>query len=198
MVVNHWFRKIKKILEAMEITSDATKIRLAAFQLEGESQVWWDWVKTSRDIEAMTWAEFHELFMGKYFSATARNAKALKFLELKHGTMTMMEYVAKFKELARFADDYVAIDMAKVRKFEDGLKLSIRGKIVGFLLQDRDFMVRTAMAIEREIEDARSIRDEGAGDKRKEIQSSSSSDKKPKASSSRGFQGQGHDHQGQG
>ena len=61
----YWFRQIEKILEAMKITSDAAKIRLAAFQLEGESQVWWDWVKTSRDLEAMTWAEFHELFMGK-------------------------------------------------------------------------------------------------------------------------------------
>ena len=40
MVVDHWFQKIKKILEAMEITSDATKLRLATFQLEGESQVW--------------------------------------------------------------------------------------------------------------------------------------------------------------
>ena len=46
----------------------------------------------------------------------------------------MLEYVAKFIELACFRDDYVAIDMAKVRKFEDGLKLSIQGKIVGFLL----------------------------------------------------------------
>ena len=71
--------------------------------------------------------------------------------------MTVMKYVAKFTELARFADDYVATDMAKVRKFENGLKLSIRGKIVGFLLQDMDFMVRTAMAIERDIEDAQSI-----------------------------------------
>ena len=50
----------------------------------------------------------------------------------------MLDYVAKFTELARFGDDYVAIDMAKVRKFEDGLKLSIRGKNVGFLLQDMD------------------------------------------------------------
>ena len=40
MVVNHWIRQIEKVLEAMEITSDVTKIRLAAFQLEGESQVW--------------------------------------------------------------------------------------------------------------------------------------------------------------
>ena len=47
--------------------------------------------------------------------------------------------------------------MAKVRKFEDDLKLSIRGKIIGFLLQDMESMVKTAMAIERDIEDARSI-----------------------------------------
>ena len=34
MVVDHWFRQIEKILEAMEITFDTVKIRLAAFQLE--------------------------------------------------------------------------------------------------------------------------------------------------------------------
>ena len=60
----------------MDITSDVAKIKLVAFQLEGESQIWWDWVKTSRDIVAMTWTEFHELFMSKYFLATARHAKA--------------------------------------------------------------------------------------------------------------------------
>ena len=136
--------------------------------------------------------------MSKYFPTTARLAKAQEFLELKQGTMTVMEYVGKFIKLARFVDDYVATNMAKVRKFEDGLKLSIWGKIVGFLLQDMDSMVRTTMAIEREIEDAWSIQDTGVGDKMKEGQSSSSSGKKLKASSSRGFQGQGHSYQGQG
>ena len=58
MVADHWFRQIEKILEAMEITSDVIKIRLTAFQLEGESQVWWDWIKTSRNLEAMIWGEF--------------------------------------------------------------------------------------------------------------------------------------------
>ena len=33
----------------------------------------------------------------------------------------MLEYVAKFIELARLRDDYVATHMAKVRKFKDGL-----------------------------------------------------------------------------
>ena len=65
--------------------------------------------------------------------------------------------MSKFIELARFAHDYVAMDIAKVRKFEDSLKLSIRGKIVRLLLQDMDLMVETAMAIEREVDDAWSI-----------------------------------------
>ena len=42
MIADHWFRQVEKILEAMEITSDATRIRLATFQLEGKSQVWRD------------------------------------------------------------------------------------------------------------------------------------------------------------
>ena len=86
--------------------------------------------------------------------------------------------------------------MAKVRRFENGLKLSIRARIVGLRLQDMDSMVGTTLTIEREIEDAQSTRDANASVKRKESQSSSSSGKKPRASSSGGFQS--HDHPGQG
>ena len=76
MVADYGFMQVEKVLEAMEIASDTTRIRLAAFQLEGEAQVWWNWANTSRDLEAMTWAEFQELFMGKYFPDTACHAKA--------------------------------------------------------------------------------------------------------------------------
>ena len=196
MVADHWFMQVEKVLEAMEITSDTTRIRLAAFQLEGEAQVWWNWAKTSRDLEAMTWTAFQELFIGKYFSDTARHAKAQEFLELKQGMMTVMEYVARFTELACFADDYVATDMAKVRRFENGLKLSIRGRIVGLCLQDIGSMIGTALTIEREIKDAQSTQDACVSSKRKESQSSSSLGKKQRASSSRGFQGRGHPGQG--
>ena len=100
MVADHWFMQVEKVLEAMEITSNTTRIKLAAFQLEGEAQVWWKWAKTSRDLHAMTWAEFQEVFMGKYFPDTVRHAKAQEFLELKQGTMTVTNYVARFTELA--------------------------------------------------------------------------------------------------
>ena len=123
--------------------------------------------------------------MGKYFSDTARHVKAQEFLELKQGMMIVMEYMARLTELAHFADDYVATDMAKFRRFENGLKLSIRGRIVRLRLQDMNSMVGTALTIEREIEDARSTRDAGVSSKRKESQSSYSSGKKQRASSSR-------------
>ena len=64
--------------------------------------------------------------------------------------MTVLEYVARFTELAHFVDDYVATDMGKVRRFENGLKWSIRGRIIGLRLQDMDSMVGMALTIERE------------------------------------------------
>ena len=90
----------------------------------------------------------------------------------------------------------MATDMAKVKRFENRQKLSIRGRIVGLRLPDMDSMVGTALTIKREIEDARSTRDAGVSSKRKESQSSSSLGKKQRASSSRGFQGRGHPGQG--
>ena len=128
--------------------------------------------------------------MGKYFPETARHAKAQEFLELRQGAMTVMDYVARFTELARFADDYVATDVAKVRRFENGLRLSIRARIVGLRLQDMDSMVGTALTIERDMEDA------SVSGKRKDSQSSSSSGKRQRASSSRGSQSHGHPGQG--
>ena len=148
MVANHWFMQIENILAAMEITSDTTRIRLAAFQLESEAQVWWRWARTSRDLEAITRAEFQELFMGKYFLEIA---KAQEFLELKQGAMTVMDYMTRFTELAQFVDDYVATNLAKVRRFENGLKLTFRASIVGLRLQDMDSMVGTTLTIEREL-----------------------------------------------
>ena len=48
--------------------------------------------------------------------------------------MIVMDYVARFTELARFTDDYLSIDIAKARRFKNGLKLSIRARIAGLRL----------------------------------------------------------------
>ena len=105
--------------------------------------------------------------------------------------MAVMEYVARFTKLEHFGDDYVTTDMAKVRRFENGLKLSIWGKIVGLRLQDMDYMVGIALAIEREMKDARGIQDASAGRKRKEDQPSLSLGKRQRTSIPQASQVQG-------
>ena len=55
--------------------------------------------------------------MSRFFPTSARYAKSREFLGLRQGSMTVLEYVAKFTELAHFGDDYVATDMDKVKKF---------------------------------------------------------------------------------
>ena len=53
-----------------------------------------------------------------------------------------------------------------------------------------NLMAKTVMAIEREVDDVRSIRDAGVKDKMRESQpSSSSSGKKKRTSTPQGFQG---------
>ena len=78
------------------------------------------------------------------------------------------------------------------RRFENRLKLSIRGRIIGFRLRDMDSMVGTTLTIERKIENARSTWDAGVGSKR-EDRPSSSSEKRKKTSASHEFQDQGQD-----
>ena len=59
--------------------------------------------------------------------------------------------------------------------------MSIPGKTVGLRLQDMNSMVGTALAIEKEMDDAQGIRDASVGGKRKEDQPSSSLDLEVKA-----------------
>ena len=68
-------------------------------------------------------------------------------------------------------------------RHENGPKLPIRDRIIGFPLRDMHSMVGAALTIEREIEDTWNTRDTGVGSKR-EDQLSPSSGKGQKTSAS--------------
>ena len=68
-------------------------------------------------------------------------------------------------------------------RHENGLKLSIRHRIVGLRLRDMDSMVGTVLTIEREVKDTWNTRDTGVGSKR-EDRLSPSSGKRQKTSTS--------------
>ena len=117
MVADHWFHHIERILRAMEITSDTTRITLPSFQLEGESQIWWDWVMTSRDLETMTWADFHKLFVGCHMNRMADIPKTT-FMDLMN--RVFQPYLDQF--VVVFVDDILIYFQSEV-EHEDHLRI---------------------------------------------------------------------------
>ena len=75
----------------------------------------------------MTWAEFHGLFMSKYFPATARHAKAQEFLELRQETMTMMEHCRPLKAVFFFII-LLFLNLELIKKIKKIKKIKIKIK----------------------------------------------------------------------
>jgi len=53
----------------------------------------------------------------------------VEFMELIQGNKTVLQYEAKFTELSRFAPHIVADDVRKAKKFQRGLRPSIRTRM---------------------------------------------------------------------
>ena len=73
-----------------------------------EADDWW--LETCQKLEAsgenVSWAVFRREFLRKYFPEDVCGKKEIEFLELKQGNMLVVEYAAKFAELAKFYPHY--------------------------------------------------------------------------------------------
>ena len=63
----------------------------------------------------VTWQEFTAAFREYYISASVLNRKLMEFLDLRQGSMSMMDYVNKFNHLSQYAGTHVDIDEKKDR-----------------------------------------------------------------------------------
>ena len=54
----------------------------------------------TRDVGVMLWADFIREFNQKYYNSAILRAQQDEFLNLKQGTMTVIEAVKKFEQLS--------------------------------------------------------------------------------------------------
>ncbi|MDV3191302.1 MAG: hypothetical protein Q8832_02605, partial [Candidatus Phytoplasma australasiaticum] len=73
-------------------------------------------------------------------------------LELKQGNISVTDYESKFEELSRYVPSYVDTDRKKAKRFQQGLKPWIRGKVAIFELDTYAGVVQKAMIAETESE----------------------------------------------
>lgn len=147
-----WIKRLEKMFKILKC-ADRQKVELATFMLEGEADDWWTGVQDGfirREVQ-VTWDLFVKAFYQRYFSEAVQEKKEQEFLNLKQGDLSVDEYQAQFNALSRFAPHIVSDESKKARRFQKGLKLSIRNKIVPQGLKIFDDSLATAQLIEQDL-----------------------------------------------
>jgi len=139
-----WLQGMERIFRAM-VTSDDQKVRLATHMLAEEAEYWWTNAKGRLEIdgEVVTWARFKAEFLREYFPEDLKTRKEVEFLNLKKESMSVAEYAAKFKEVARFCP-YINVEdvmVSKCVKFESGLRSDIYHSMCVQEIRDFDTLV---------------------------------------------------------
>ncbi|MQL77941.1 hypothetical protein Taro_010360 [Colocasia esculenta] len=132
LLAESWMREIKKIFRAINCTED-DKVTLATYMLQERVDVWWSSLLRTRFEDGameIAWDEFVRLFRAKFVQEHIQDKMEQEFLSLTQGSMTMLEYEAKFFELSKYAPHIVADERRKAKKFMMGLRPSLRTRLV--------------------------------------------------------------------
>src|SRR5262249_36392540 len=129
-VAESWIRETEKIFRAIRC-SEEDKVTLATFTLQDRVDVWWtSSLRTVfQNMMDITWDEFLAVFRERFFPRHIQDQMVQEFLSLTQGSMTVMEYEARFVELEKFAP-YICVDeRMRASKFVYGLRGVIRSRI---------------------------------------------------------------------
>ena len=122
--VEEWLEELEAVLEALR-TEEGDKMIFTKFLLQGEARIWWKMEKDKKLGEEHTWKEFQELFLRRYFPISVHEKKEKEFLYLTQENKIVMEYDREFNKLSRFAQSLVATEKDKVKRFLNGLRMSL-------------------------------------------------------------------------
>ncbi|GMN19613.1 hypothetical protein TIFTF001_039854 [Ficus carica] len=115
IAADNWLIDIQVILDFMRLT-EQEKVLCASFALKKDARHWWMTVQMRRDVLAMDWQDFVTEFRAMYYNAEILAAQQDEFTSLQQGSMTVMEAVQKFEQLARLCPELVPTEKEKVRR----------------------------------------------------------------------------------
>ncbi|MQL89097.1 hypothetical protein Taro_021663 [Colocasia esculenta] len=127
-------REIEKIFLAIRCAED-DKVTLATYMLQERVDVWWSSLLRTRfedGVVEVGWDEFVRLFRTKFVPEHIQDMMEQEFLSLAQGSMTVLEYDARFAELSKYAPYIVVDERRKAKKFVMGLRPSLRMRLVAF------------------------------------------------------------------
>ncbi|GMN69674.1 hypothetical protein TIFTF001_038717 [Ficus carica] len=112
---DNWLIDIQVILDFMGIT-EREKVLCASFALKNDARHWWMTVQMRRDVAAMSWQDFVTEFKMMYYNSEILAAQQDEFTSMKQGSMTVLEAVKKFEQLARLCPELIPNETTQVRR----------------------------------------------------------------------------------
>ncbi|XP_021836394.2 uncharacterized protein [Spinacia oleracea] len=136
--LENWLREFDKLFDAINCPEDL-KINNDVYYLREEADLWWS--QRKKDLMAkpdFDWETMKEALRAKFYPPYLKKQKCLEVTNLRMGTMTVNEYYTKFIELMRFAPEIVPTEAIKAQRFEQGLTLTLQGKLGGVNFESLD------------------------------------------------------------
>jgi hypothetical protein len=134
MDADDWLKSIEKKLQVVQCNNHE-KVLLASHQLSGPVADWRDaYVEAHEEPERINWLEFRVAFRAHHVLQGVIKLKKKEFQDLKHGSMSVNEYVTKFTQLSHYTPHEVDIDEKKQECFLNGLNDGL-----AYALEARDF-----------------------------------------------------------
>jgi hypothetical protein len=153
MDVEDWLKGVERKLVIAQCT-DPEKVLFAAHQLYGIAANWWEtYCNTHVNVDAITWNEFKARFLTHYVPRGTMNLNRKEFADLKHGCMTVNEYLNSFIQLSRYAPDDISMDEKKHDVFLNGLNDDIQFQLLNTDYADFQHIVDKAIVIESKIKE---------------------------------------------
>ncbi|GMN71628.1 hypothetical protein TIFTF001_051861 [Ficus carica] len=125
---DNWLTDIQVILDFMGLT-EQEKVLCASFVLKKDAQHWWMTVQMRRNVTTMSWQDFMIEFRAMYFNREILTTQQNEFNSFRQGSMTVLEAVKKFEQLARLCPELVPNETEKVRKMMKMLRTDIAKQV---------------------------------------------------------------------
>ncbi|MQL88061.1 hypothetical protein Taro_020612 [Colocasia esculenta] len=123
------------LVQAMQTQAHTQAALQAQLEAQEKADVWWASLLRTRFEDGaidVAWDEFVRLFRAKFVPEHIQDRMEQEFLSLTQGSMTVLEYEARFAELFKYTPHIVTDERRKAKKFVMGLKPSLRTRLVAF------------------------------------------------------------------
>ncbi|XP_056166822.1 uncharacterized protein LOC130138004 [Syzygium oleosum] len=147
-----WIRSIEEIFRAENVHGNQ-KVNFATRYLEGEAICWWQGTRPAlggTDV-IISWKDFTEAFNAQFFPESFQAKMRSDFANVSQGSSSVMEYAARFNQLSRFEEGFVASEKRRAEHFQRGLRPDIRSILTPFVLTTYKDVLDRAIRVEQDM-----------------------------------------------